>query len=177
MPDRPYVLWADYIAVARRHLVLMAVLVVAGLGAGIAGAKVAPRTYEATATVLVRPTGVGVNNPGGNRAPAGVNLDTEAPERSSVEVTIDAASIDTRVADRDVHLRSQDFFDVERFPTLTFRSRKVEGPVGRVGDVFRVVGDLTIRGVTREVVLDARFEGMGTDPWGGSRCARRPPWR
>lgn len=99
-----------------------------------------------------------------------ISLDADAPERSSVEVTIDAASLDTRVADRDAHLKSGDFFDVETYPTLVFRSRGVKGPVGEPGEAFRVVGDLTIRGVTREVVLDARFEGTGADPWGGTRA-------
>ncbi len=98
-----------------------------------------------------------------------VTLDKDNPEGSSVEVTIDAASLDTGVADRDGHLRSGDFFDVENYPTLTFRSRKVEGAFSNPGDSFRVTGDLTIRGETREVTLDATFEGTGTDPWGGTR--------
>lgn len=98
-----------------------------------------------------------------------ITLDGDTPARSAVEVTIQAASLDTRVADRDAHLRSADFFDVERYPTLTFRSRRVEGSPAKAGDAFKVVGDLTIRGVTREVVLDARFEGTGTDPWGNAR--------
>jgi polyisoprenoid-binding protein YceI len=99
-----------------------------------------------------------------------ITRDAEAPERSSVEVTIDAASLDTRVPDRDKHLKSGDFFDVANHPTLIFRSREVRGPVGAAGDSFEVVGDLTIRDVTREVVLDARFEGTGVDPWGGTRA-------
>ena len=99
-----------------------------------------------------------------------ITLNAEAPERSSVEVTIDAASLDTRVADRDAHLKSGDFFDVETYPTLVFRSREVRGPVGTSGDTFKVVGDLTIRDVTREVTLDSRFEGTGADPWGGNRA-------
>lgn len=96
-------------------------------------------------------------------------LDTEHPERSTVDVEIRAASIDTRVADRDEHLRSPDFFDVESHPSLTFRSRRVQGSFAEPGDPFRVVGDLTIRGTTREVALAARFEGYGQDPWGGNR--------
>lgn len=91
----------------------------------------------------------------------------EAPEQSSVEVTIQAASIDTREPDRDAHLRSPDFFDAERFPVLTFRSTSLE-PAG--GERFRLHGDLTIRDVTRPVVLDAEFEGVGADPWGGVRA-------
>ena len=95
-----------------------------------------------------------------------VVLDSEDLSRSSVEVEIDASTIDTREEKRDGHLRSPDFFDVEKYPTITFRSRRIE-PQG--GDRFRVTGDLTIRGVTREVVLDATEEGRGGDPWGGER--------
>jgi polyisoprenoid-binding protein YceI len=93
-----------------------------------------------------------------------------APERSAVEVDIEAASIDTHAEDRDAHLRSPDFLDVENHPRVTFRSRRVEGAAEEPGATFRVVGDLTIRDVTREVVLEARFEGTGTDPWGGTRA-------
>lgn len=99
-----------------------------------------------------------------------VELDQDNPADSSVEVDIDAASLDTRVEDRDNHLRSADFLDVEKHPKLTFRSSKVEGSVGTPGAEFKVTGDLTIRGVTREVTLDAKFEGTGTDPWGGTRA-------
>jgi polyisoprenoid-binding protein YceI len=98
-----------------------------------------------------------------------ITLDAAAPARSSVEVTIGTASVDTRVEARDAHLRSEDFFHAEAHPAITFRSRRVEGSPGKAGDAFKVVGDLTIRGVTREVVLDAVFEGTGTDPWGNTR--------
>jgi len=98
-----------------------------------------------------------------------VNLNTDTPEASSVEVSIGVAGVDTGVADRDAHLRSGDFFDAEAHPAMTFRSRSVEGSLSEAGDAFRIVGDLTIRGVTKEVVLDARYEGTGTDPWGGTR--------
>jgi polyisoprenoid-binding protein YceI len=81
--------------------------------------------------------------------------------RSSVEVTVGASSLNTRVKDRDAHLRSADFFDVERFPHITFRSRTIEGAVDQEGKAFRVIGDLTIRDVTRSVVLDATFDGTG----------------
>src|SRR5687768_181863 len=75
---------------------------------------------------------------------------------SWVEATIDAASIDTREPQRDQHLRSADFLDVENFPVLTFRSRRI---LPGSGEAFRIVGDLTIRGVTREVTLEATDEG------------------
>jgi polyisoprenoid-binding protein YceI len=95
-----------------------------------------------------------------------LRLDTEDLTRSSVEVTIDAASIDTQVADRDAHLRSADFLDVAKYPQLTFRSSRVE----KAGAGYRVVGELELRGVKREVVLDAEFAGTGKDPWGNERA-------
>jgi polyisoprenoid-binding protein YceI len=96
-----------------------------------------------------------------------VNLDPEHPERSSVEVEIDAASIDTGTADRDTHLRSADFFDVEKFPKLTFRSTRIEH-VG--GDRYAVTGTLAIHGVEREVTLAAEYGGLAKDPWGNQRA-------
>lgn len=96
-----------------------------------------------------------------------IRLDEGDLANSSVEVSIDVSSIDTRQGQRDEHLRSPDFFDVENYPTIEFRSRRVE-PV-RSGE-FRVIGDLTIRGVTREVVLEVTDEGRAVDPWGGRRA-------
>lgn len=98
-----------------------------------------------------------------------ITVDEEDPGSSGVEVTIDAAGIDTRNEDRDAHLRSEDFLDVEEHPEITFRSTRIEGAHDEPGEPFRVVGDLTIRGETREVVLDATYEGTGEDPWGGTR--------
>ncbi len=86
-----------------------------------------------------------------------------SPEESSVEVEIDAASIDTGNEQRDTHLRSADFLDVEGFPTLSFRSTKVERK-GRAG--LAVTGDLTIRGVTKPLVLEVEAVGVGMNPWG-----------
>jgi polyisoprenoid-binding protein YceI len=95
-----------------------------------------------------------------------VTLDEADPAKSAVEVVIDAASIDTREPQRDTHLRSADFFDVEKFPTLTFRSTKLDGGLG---EPFTLAGDLTIHGVTRPVVLDVEPEGRIKDAWGGIR--------
>lgn len=100
-----------------------------------------------------------------------VVIDEAHPDRSSVTAEIQVASIDTRVEQRDAHLRSADFLDVDNHPTLTFRSTRVEGAAASPGDTFRVVGDLAIRGTTREVVLDATYEGRGRDPWGGERVS------
>jgi polyisoprenoid-binding protein YceI len=86
----------------------------------------------------------------------------EEPQDSHVEVTIDAGSISTGNPDRDAHLRSADFFDVEHHPTLEFRSASVE----HVDDEkWKVNGELTIRGVSRPVVLDVEFNGAATTPW------------
>jgi polyisoprenoid-binding protein YceI len=90
-------------------------------------------------------------------------LDEEDVTRSSVEVEIDAASIDSRDAKRDGHLRSEDFLHVEQHPLVTFRSTRVE-PAG--GERLLVVGDLTIRGITREVTLQVEPAGRGTNPGG-----------
>lgn len=98
-------------------------------------------------------------------------LDEENPRQSSVEVEIDAAGIDTRAEQRDAHLRSAEFLDVENFPKLTFRSRRLAGEWKQPGDRFQLIGELTIRGTSREVTLDATYEGTGKDPWGGERVS------
>ena len=102
-----------------------------------------------------------------------LQLDEANPANSTIEVEIAASSIDTGVGDRDAHLRSADFLDVEKYPALTFRSRRVEGSLSKEGDSFRVVGDLTIHGTTKEVTLDGTYEGTGKDPWGGNRAGAR----
>jgi polyisoprenoid-binding protein YceI len=102
---------------------------------------------------------------------ATIRLDEENPNDSTVEAVIDASSIDTGVADRDAHLRSGDFFDAEAHPQLTFRSKRIEGASFQEGETFKVIGDLTIRGTTREVELKATFEGRGRDPWGQEKAA------
>jgi len=85
----------------------------------------------------------------------------ERPEDSYAEVELDAASIETKTEMRDNHLRSADFFDAENYPKLTFRSREVR-PTG--SSSFQLVGDLTIKDVTKEIVLDAEFLGWGPGP-------------
>jgi len=90
-----------------------------------------------------------------------IELDEADIANSSVRVEIDVASIDTHDEKRDAHLRSPDFFDAENHPKITFVSTKIEP---EKGDRFRVMGDLTIRGTTRPVVLDAEFGGRGTTP-------------
>ncbi len=85
---------------------------------------------------------------------------------ASIEVNIQAASVDTRSADRDAHLRSGDFFDVETYPTITFRSTDV---TAADAETLRVTGDLTIKDVTRPVTIDFAFEGSAVDPFGNER--------
>jgi polyisoprenoid-binding protein YceI len=93
-------------------------------------------------------------------------FDAADPSRSSLEVTIQAASIDTRNADRDAHLRGNDFFDMENHPEIRFVSTAVE-PVDE--STYRVTGDLTIKGVTRPVTIDFEFTGAAVDPFGNNR--------
>jgi polyisoprenoid-binding protein YceI len=96
-----------------------------------------------------------------------LDLDDADLTQSTIDVTIDASSIDTGTVQRDDHLRSADFFDVEKFPTLRYRSKGIE----RLSEAhFRVIGDLTIRDVTREVPLDVEYGGRGKDPWGNERA-------
>lgn len=90
---------------------------------------------------------------------------------ASAEVTIATASLSTGTDARDEHLRSADFFDVEKFPAITFRSKRIEGGSLVPGAEFTVVGDLTVRDVTKEVTLAATFEGAGKDPWGNEKAS------
>jgi polyisoprenoid-binding protein YceI len=87
------------------------------------------------------------------------------PKSSSVEATLKTASIDTRTDQRDQHLRSADFLNVELYPEIKFKSTRIEG----TKQEFKLTGDLTIRDVTRPITLDVTFEGQTKDPWGGER--------
>lgn len=95
-----------------------------------------------------------------------IYTDEKNPRNSSVEVTLKAASLDTRTEQRDQHLRSADFLDVEKYPEIKFRSTRIEGEK----DSFKLTGDLTIRDVTKPITLDVEFEGSTRDPWGGERA-------
>ena len=92
-----------------------------------------------------------------------ITLDDDSHTTSAVDVEIDVHTIDTRDEKRDGHLRSPDFFDAERFPTITFRSTRVT-PTG--DNTAKITGDLTMHGVTREVTIDAEETGRGTSPFG-----------
>jgi polyisoprenoid-binding protein YceI len=90
------------------------------------------------------------------------------PLASSAQAAISTASLTTGSADRDGHVKSDDFLAVQAFPTMRFASRSVSHVAG---DRFTVVGDLTVKDVTREVVLDVTVDGVARDPWGGERLA------
>jgi polyisoprenoid-binding protein YceI len=92
----------------------------------------------------------------------------EDPAKSTAQATIKALSIETGVGDRDNHLRSGDFFEAEKYPELTFANARV---VAQKGTKFTVVGDLTIKDVTREVELDVELDGVVTDPFGNEKIA------
>ena len=96
-----------------------------------------------------------------------VNYSPEKPEAISIEATIDATSIDTRDEKRDGHLKSADFFDVEKFPTISFKSTSVKA---KSKNEFDVTGDLTMHGVTKKVTLPVTFGGQAKDPWGNTRA-------
>lgn len=93
-------------------------------------------------------------------------VNADDPSKATAEVVIEATSIDTRNADRDAHLKSNDFFAMDQFPQLTFRSTKFEP---KSANEFHVTGDLTIRGVTKEVSFNLDYTGAVTDPWGMTR--------
>jgi polyisoprenoid-binding protein YceI len=92
-----------------------------------------------------------------------VEFDEANPAASNVEVQIEAASINTREAQRDAHLRSADFLNAEQYPYLTFKSKRVEVLDANRG---RIIGDLTIRDITREVALETEYSGVSRSPWG-----------
>lgn len=94
-----------------------------------------------------------------------LELDEEDLTRSRLDITIDAASVDTKEEKRDAHLRSPDFLDVETFPAITFKSTRIE----KDGEGYEVTGDITIHGITKEVVLAVEGGGQVKDPWGGTR--------
>jgi polyisoprenoid-binding protein YceI len=96
-----------------------------------------------------------------------LHIDEEHPENSWVDAQVDAASVDTRDERRDGHLRSADFFDTERYPTITFKSNFV----ARVeGNEYDVTGNLSMHGVTKPVTFKAEYSGLGKDPWGQQRA-------
>jgi polyisoprenoid-binding protein YceI len=109
-----------------------------------------------------------------------IALNAEHPEQTSVEITIEADSINTKDAQRDGHLKSPDFFAVEQYPAMTFKSTRVE-VTGK--ETAKLYGDLTIRGVSKPVVVDVEYQGSAKSPWGttsygfsGSTKINREDW-
>ncbi len=94
-----------------------------------------------------------------------VNLDLENPQNTTADIRIDTASVNTRDERRDAHLQSADFFDVERYPVMRFKSKRIEV----IDDErARLIGDLTIKDISNEVALDVQFLGKAKSPWGNS---------
>ncbi len=121
---------------------------------------------HSSATFQVRHLGLSKVR-GGFESFSGTVEITEDPSQSSVQVSLDAASFTTGNDDRDGHVKGADFFDVDQYPTLAFRSTGVR----QDGDDWKVDGELTVRDVSRPVTLDVEFEGAGEDPWGNGRIA------
>ncbi|MEX5213872.1 MAG: YceI family protein [Nitrospiraceae bacterium] len=95
-----------------------------------------------------------------------VEMDPEAGQFKTIEATIKATSVNTNHEKRDTHLRSPDFFDVEKYPSITFKLKQVK----KTGEEYTATGDLTIRGITKEVTLVGAFNGITKDPWGNVRA-------
>ena len=124
---------------------------------------------HSSAQFAVRHLGLSTVRGAFSRLSGTMTLDDQDVTKSTIEVSIDANTVDTREPDRDKDLRSERFFDVTRFPTMTFKSKKVEQVApGKL----RVTGDLTIHGTTKEVVLDVDgLTAPAKDPWGNQRVA------
>ncbi|MCS6896588.1 MAG: YceI family protein, partial [Nitrospira sp.] len=95
-----------------------------------------------------------------------VEMDADAKTFKAIEAVIVAASINTNHEKRDAHLRNEDFLDVQRYPTMTYKMKRYD----KQGDRYSVVGDFTLRGVTKEIVLVGTFNGVSQDPWGNMRA-------
>lgn len=101
-----------------------------------------------------------------NKFEGKLDLDMQSPEKSQIEGSVEVNSINSGDENRDTHLRSEDFFDVENHPKMTFRSTKIER---KADNEFKVQGDLTIRGTTRSITWDVEVAELGKDPWGNPR--------
>jgi len=156
------------------HFIARAISTVALAGAISLPAAAATSTWQidpnhSAAQFAVRHLAISTVRGAFTKVNGTVQFDDKDVSKSSVEVTIDAASVDTRVADRDKELRSDHFFDVEKYPTLTFKSTKVEQ---ETPGKLKVTGDLTIHGVTKQVVLEVEGPTAPVkDPWGNQRAA------
>jgi polyisoprenoid-binding protein YceI len=95
-----------------------------------------------------------------------VEMDADAKTLTAIEATINAASVNTNHEKRDAHLRNADFLDITKFPTMTYKLKSAR----KQGDTYSIVGDLTLRGVTKEITLVGTFNGITKDPWGNTRA-------
>ena len=95
-----------------------------------------------------------------------VEMDADAKTIKAIEATINAASVDTNHNKRDAHLRNPDFLDVTQHPTMTYKMKRAT----KQGDTYTIVGDFTLRGMTKEVILVSSFNGVAKDPWGNTRA-------
>ena len=95
-----------------------------------------------------------------------VEMDAEAHQFKTIEATINTASVNTNHEKRDAHLRNADFFDVEKFPTMTYKMKSYK----KTGESYTAIGDLTLHGVTKEITLTGTFNGVSKDPWGNTRA-------
>lgn len=95
-----------------------------------------------------------------------IDMDAEAETVKAIEAAIKTASVNTNHAKRDAHLRNADFFDVEKYPTMTYRMKQYE----KTADGYQAVGELTLRGVTKDITLTGNFNGVAKDPWGNLRA-------
>ncbi len=141
-------------------------VLLAGLLAGTAAVQAAPATYTLDpdhTQVLFSWNHFGYSNPTANLGLGSGTLifDPARPDRASVEVTLLLSKLDTHVPALDIHLRKADFFDADKFPQIKFKSTAVQ-PLG--GSKFKVSGDLTIHGITRPIVLDAKLNRIGLHP-------------
>lgn len=95
-----------------------------------------------------------------------IDMDAEAETVKAIEAAIKTASVNTNHAKRDAHLRNADFFDVEKYPTMTYRMKQYQ----KTADGYQAVGELTLRGVTKDITLTGNFNGVAKDPWGNLRA-------
>ncbi|MDF1545804.1 MAG: YceI family protein [bacterium] len=150
----------------KRIVLLMAVVLVAGLVSANAATWNVDQTHSSVGfkvrhLVVSKTSGVFTDFAGS------VEFDGENLAAGSAELTVQVTSVDTDDEKRDNHLRSADFFDVENHPTMSFKSTKV---VPGTGSEFQLVGDLTMKGITKEVTFDCDFNGVMDDPWGNKRA-------
>ena len=151
------------------RMTMSAVLAVLSLPAGAATTTWQIDPNHSSAQFAVKHLGLSTVRGAFTKVNGTVELDPSDISKSSLNVTIDAASVDTRVEARDKDLRSDHFFDVEKYPTITFKSTKVEQVAQ---GQLKVTGDLTIHGTTKPVVLDVEGPtGPAKDPWGNQRMA------